>query len=62
MASFSRDAKNLMDEFAIMGRKISRLAHDASREGDKNTNRQFGNAVTAYKDFFAELKKLYKLL
>ena len=62
MGSFSRNAKDLMDEFAIMGRKISRLAHDASREGDKSTNRQFGKAVNAYKDFFSELKKLYKLL
>ena len=62
MGSFSRDAKDLMDEFAIMGRKISRLAHDASREGDKNTNRQFGKAVKEYQNFFVELKKLYKLL
>ena len=62
MGSFSRDAKNLMDDFAVMGRKISRLAHDASREGDKDTNRQFGKAVKEYQNFFVELKKLYKLL
>ena len=62
MADFSRDAKNIMDEFAIMGRKFSRLAHDASKEGDKNVNRQFGKSDKTYQDFFAELKKLYKLL
>ena len=62
MADFSRDAKKIMDEFAIMGRKFSRLAHDASKEGDKNVNRQFGKSVKTYQDFFAELKKLYKLL
>jgi hypothetical protein len=62
MGDFSKDAKDLMDDFASMGRKFSRLAHDASRGGDKSTNRQFGKAVKAYQDFFAELKKLYKLL
>ena len=62
MGDFSKDAKDLMDDFAIMGRKFSRLAHDASRDGDKNTNRQFGKAVKEYQNFFAELKKLYKLL
>jgi len=60
--NIARDAKNMMDEFAIMGRKFSRLAHDAARIGDKNQNRQFGNAANAYKNFFGELKKLYKLL
>lgn len=58
----SRDAKDMMDEFAIMGRKFSRLTHEASRGGNKAQNRQFGKAANAYKQFFGELKKLYKLL
>ena len=62
MGDFSKDIIYLTKEFAIMGRKISRLAHDASREGDKSTNSQFGKAVKEYQNFFAELKKLYKLL
>ena len=60
--NISRDAKNMMDEFAIMGRKFSRLVNEASRGGDKAQNRQFGKAANAYKQFFGELKKLYKLL
>ena len=60
--NFSRDAKDMMDDFAIMGRKFSRLVQEATNEGDRKTNRQFGKAANAYKNFFSELKKLYKLL
>ena len=60
--NISRDAKDMMDEFAIMGRKFSRLVQAASREGDKDQNRQFGKAAKAYQQFFGELKRLYRLL
>ena len=51
--NFSRDAKDMMDDFAIMGRKFSRLVQEASNEGDRKTNRQFGKAANAYKNFLA---------
>tara|TARA_B100000131_G_scaffold304524_1_gene329644 strand:+ start:419 stop:610 length:192 start_codon:yes stop_codon:yes gene_type:complete len=60
--NISRDAKDMMDEFAIMGRKFSRLVQEASIDGNRNQNRQFGKAAKAYRQFFGELKKLYKIL
>lgn len=55
-----RDIKDLMDEFATMGRKFSRLAHAVSTSESKVVNRQFGKTVAAYQAFFGELKKLFK--
>tara|TARA_Y100000034_G_C6569566_1_gene246809 strand:- start:328 stop:519 length:192 start_codon:yes stop_codon:yes gene_type:complete len=57
-----KKTKNLMKEFATMGRDFSSLSHEISRQADKDINRKFGKSITAYKDFFATLKDLYRSL
>jgi len=54
--------KRIIDEFSTMGKRLTRMAHEESPQGDRSTNRAFGKALKAYQKFFAELKVLNRMV